>query len=230
MVMNHQCSNGAIGRMLHAYELGLLSIDEVELFETHLLECSHCADEVSAAGPSIQLLRSSSAIRRLTSHAARETQSGQATSSSLRQWLANLGTGRLRWALASALVALLAYPASYLFIRSTADPVASVQVLTLIPTRSQSIPTLRKSSGTWATLVFLYRGAQPDSIYRVRITGTEGRIVFEEPAFTGFDEFRTADLLLNLDRFDKGTYLLTVASSRGDTSAESQDFRFDVTE
>jgi tetratricopeptide (TPR) repeat protein len=41
-----ECSHPEIGKKIHAYELGLLDGDELDQFETHLLECDYCYNEV----------------------------------------------------------------------------------------------------------------------------------------------------------------------------------------
>jgi predicted Zn-dependent protease/TolB-like protein len=44
--MAGKCNNGKFGEMLHAYELNLLTDEDREAFELHLLECEYCACEV----------------------------------------------------------------------------------------------------------------------------------------------------------------------------------------
>jgi hypothetical protein len=45
--MSKECCKPKIGSLIHAYELGQLTEDETHLFESHLLECEFCLDEVS---------------------------------------------------------------------------------------------------------------------------------------------------------------------------------------
>ncbi len=40
-----ECIDKEIGKLLHAYELGQLNDQEIELFEEHLMECNYCYDE-----------------------------------------------------------------------------------------------------------------------------------------------------------------------------------------
>ena len=45
--MSHDCTDKRFQKMLHLYELNLLSETDRQQFEEHLFECDHCFDAVS---------------------------------------------------------------------------------------------------------------------------------------------------------------------------------------
>ena len=61
--MNH-CTDKNQGRLLHAYELGLLSEREREQFELHLYECEDCFSRASKLEGAVEALRTSKVIHR----------------------------------------------------------------------------------------------------------------------------------------------------------------------
>ena len=44
--MKKSCDNDRMQVLLHAYELGMISDEEKDLFEAHLLECESCFEQV----------------------------------------------------------------------------------------------------------------------------------------------------------------------------------------
>ncbi len=61
--MTDNCKNNDLGKKLYAYELGLLSEDELDEFETHLLECSYCYNEVKEFKKASQVILSDEEIK-----------------------------------------------------------------------------------------------------------------------------------------------------------------------
>jgi len=49
--MNKACTDNNIGLMLHAYELNLLSESDKDIFESHLLECEYCYQQIKQFAP-----------------------------------------------------------------------------------------------------------------------------------------------------------------------------------
>ena len=73
-----KCTDPKIGRLLEAYEFGLLSAEERRLFDGHLLECDRCAQDVFKMIPVVEALESES----------ERFKSLQPASSAQRSWLA----------------------------------------------------------------------------------------------------------------------------------------------
>lgn len=58
------CNSQNIGLKLHAFELGMLPKPEREEFEEHLLECTHCFDQVRRHQAAMQLLNVDQELQR----------------------------------------------------------------------------------------------------------------------------------------------------------------------
>lgn len=109
---NNRCTNPRVGRLIAAYELGLLEETERKAFVSHLIECLHCHNELYAMAPVMEVLRTQR----------------QAALGRRRQWSAAAGAGARQpiWkqkafvTAASILVVALAVTA--LFLRDSRRP------------------------------------------------------------------------------------------------------------
>jgi len=63
-----ECKDKQLGKLLHAYELGMLSGEESDAFEVHVLECKYCNDRVQQLRDTCNLLRHSSELRDFVGH------------------------------------------------------------------------------------------------------------------------------------------------------------------
>lgn len=77
-----KCIDESIGSMVHAYELGLLSEEDANAVEIHLLECSYCNERFLELAETARTLRSDAEIRAvikdLASHGQPPAESGPA--------------------------------------------------------------------------------------------------------------------------------------------------------
>jgi hypothetical protein len=51
------CKDEDIGKLIGSYELGILTEDEKQQFEDHLLDCDHCFQSLYSAAPLVSLIR-----------------------------------------------------------------------------------------------------------------------------------------------------------------------------
>ena len=63
--MSDHCMDENLGNMLHAYELGMLSDQDKDALESHLLDCQHCFDQLKEFAPRGTILSASPQIRQL---------------------------------------------------------------------------------------------------------------------------------------------------------------------
>lgn len=77
---NNRCTNPRLGRLIAAYELGLLGETERKAFVNHLIECLHCHNELYTMAPVMDVLRTQR----------------QAALDRRRQWSAAAGAGTKR--------------------------------------------------------------------------------------------------------------------------------------
>ena len=84
------CTNTKLGEKLYAYELGMLSEDEKESVEVHILECPTCNELARKFAASAQLLRDDSdvqtAARTSEEQGSSEALAPAATPGPLRQY------------------------------------------------------------------------------------------------------------------------------------------------
>lgn len=99
------CTDPAKGELRGSFELGVLSSEEKQEFEAHLLECDHCFEDLYRSAPVAELVRE----RKLAPE-------GEITEEVSRP----LGGGIRSWALAVATVVVLV--AAFLVFRSLGPP------------------------------------------------------------------------------------------------------------
>ena len=106
---NDRCTNPRLGRMIAAYELGLLEETERKAFISHLIECLHCHKELYAMAPVMEVLRTK-----------RQAALGQR-----RQWSAAAGAGtkqpiwkKKAFVAAASLLVVVGLAMTALFLRS----------------------------------------------------------------------------------------------------------------
>ena len=58
-----ECIDKKLGKLLYAYELGMLQESDRDTFEVHLLECPFCHEQVSQMADAADLLRRDQDVR-----------------------------------------------------------------------------------------------------------------------------------------------------------------------
>lgn len=74
-----RCIDRAIGDMLYDYELDILDDQDTDLFETHLLECTHCRELLAEHEEVSELLRKDDEIRNLITELGQEPETVEET-------------------------------------------------------------------------------------------------------------------------------------------------------
>jgi hypothetical protein len=214
--------------LLHSYELGLLTEDEKERFEQHLLKCDHCVAELWRFETQAELLRSHEAVAR---EVAEGVSAPESIGSRLRQWLWPDAPLVLKPAVALILVALLIYPA-WLGIRSTADDagIAPVHEISLMPSRSLAESTYRVPSGRSVVLEFVCYECNLGGPYRVEVFDAGGDLLYSIDSFRNFDQFEIGRVLLGAEIVRPGDYRLSIIDRSVDPPAVQHQYRFRIVE
>lgn len=224
-----KCKDSDLGGLLHAYELNALSQEEAERFETHLLECEHCFNQLKSFEQEAVLLSSNDEVKQLIREAAME-ESPQAESLLKKFW-------RYLWpeipfffkpALAYLLILLLILPAYRGLKKLTKDQIRPVQIISLFPDRSIPEDVFEISVGDDGLLSFVFRGAVAGEGYRVVIESQDGTVVFRDDAFGSFDQYGTGRLLLPLSKMRPGEYRLVITEPDGETPFNRQEYSFRI--
>ena len=109
------CTDNLKGKMLHAYELGTLSDDELRQFELHLYECEHCFQQIKAFNQPSRLLRHDPEIRT----------SIRGSAGSTKQWSINKLTKLLLAAAALVVIAIPHFSVAKVCVRASDIAVAA---------------------------------------------------------------------------------------------------------
>ena len=220
-----KCTDETQGAMLHGFELGLLTEDETERFEAHLLVCDACFQKAQEFEPYVKRLRSESVGGKVVKRYAQENSAHQRT-----------GLWRLLWpkesmilkpAVALVIILALLYPA-YLGLSGSHRPeVRRLQAIQLVPDRSGNE---RGVVDRDVVLSFVFEGAKPGREYDVQLQDETGRVLYHDQRFTGFDTFGTGFLLLPRVMLRTSDYRLIIVDPRGHSPSDTAVYRFELTE
>ena len=225
--MDDNCTDRSTGRLIHAYELGLLSDEESERFELHLMQCEYCVSQIESSAFKSDWLRSDRQIRNELQNLARHPTGEVRWPEKLRGYLWPKVPLPLRPALLLLLVLLLIYPAYRGLRQQDSGEIISLTEIGLVQSRGASAEAATLSAGKSAVLTFAYSRFQPGAEVTVQIVDESGRVVYENSAFDGFDRFQTARLLLPGDLLQPGEYRLQVGPA-GVTADEIEQYRFRI--
>ncbi len=221
--MSNTCADKSMGAMLHAYELKLLSDDEVKRFETHLIHCEFCFDRVQEFEPFAPPLHTGSAAQEAVRELGEQTDEIPG-----RSWWRDLWPTRsalLPPMLLATLVLALLYPAYLGLFESASVPVHSLQAIRLVPDRSGSnLAGIRED----VVISFVFEDAEPDREYRVELTDSSGGILYETDSYTGFDRYSTGFLFVPRALLSGGEYRLVIVDPTSDSRSNTAEYIFTV--
>ncbi|MBN2226951.1 MAG: zf-HC2 domain-containing protein [candidate division Zixibacteria bacterium] len=209
--------------MIHAYELGVLSAEDTERFETHLLNCPFCFAEIKRFEASADILRSDETVK----DEIRQS-SGSSERNRWREYLWPKRPLILRPAFLLLLILILAYPAYRGLIPSHKSAIGPLQTIVLSPTRATSAPTLCVSLRRDGVISFLYRDADPNVQYRITIKSDDDHEILVVPSFDAFDEYGVGSILFPADLMHSGSYRLEIVPETGDHADDRQVYPFRI--
>ncbi len=224
-----KCTDPAIGALLHAYELDALPEPEAEQFETHLLTCQHCYNEVVRFSKESNLLRFDDMVHRLASRGAAGSGESHDVSAAarLKSYFWPDAPLFLRPAFVVTLLLLMIYPA-FVGIRSLSEQkVRTLEAIDLFPSRSSS-DAFQISDDRDVVISFVYPDYETRHNYALRLEGENGRVLYLNDAFSELDSFGAGKLLVPGSQLRPGSYELSIADSAGDRLNRKQIYRFTV--
>ncbi len=225
------CINPKIGSLLHAYELGILSEENVERFETHMLKCSHCFNEVKDFEPEAELLTSSDdVVDEISRGAEIDIQKSSRSSVLKRLWhyVWPKSPVIFRPAVAFILILLLIYPAYRGVMPGGEMKIKPVSSISLFPTRSTEPIHAEIKADRDIILSFVYQGAIPGEKYILELIDQEGKVVIRNDSFTDFDEFEVGQVFISRGCLDPGIYTLEISDPENPVSTGIQSYKFEL--
>lgn len=218
-----KCIDASIGTMLHAYELKLLSEEDVHRFETHLIHCEYCFAKVQEFGPYATALH--------TGPEAQEAMQGfgkQTDESPGRVGWRDLWSTRpvlLSPALLAIVILALLYPAYLGLFESASVPVQSLQAIRLVPDRSGNN---RIDVQKDVVITFVFEDAEPDRKYQIQLTDSSGVMLYETDSYTDFDKYGTGVLFVPRTLMSGGEYRLLIVDPASTVRSNTAEYIFTV--
>jgi len=221
--MSH-CTDRSTGRLLHAYELGILTETEHERFEEHLVQCESCGRALDRLEEPAALLTTGRRVRAAVSSALR----GQASKVPLLQrWWRLLWPERsllLRPAIPYLLLTVLATTLVTTFTWHRPE-VREVQQAVHLSSVRAGTGIIDRGDDRTALLTFDFDAYEPGRECIVIITDMSDNVVYREDHFAAFDERGIGALSLSTWQMGPGDYQLTIKAADTDSTLQVHRFR-----
>lgn len=223
-MVDNQCTKSDTGKLLHAYELGILGQENVELFEMHLLKCEFCFAQVKLFEHSATLLCSKEFLQ--NSNVANMNLETEVTRlNALRAYLWPKFPFLLKPAVLLVILMALLLPVWNGLKSPGGGTIEQVKTITLVPMRS-SLSTASVSKSESLVIKFVYQGAIPGKSYMVKITNERNDIVLYHDSVNSFDKFGSASLLLPASILSTGNYELQITDPEVSGQIGQQTYYF----
>jgi len=216
-----ECIDIKVGKLIHGYELGILSEDELELFEKHLMVCDYCLDQVQSFKHVIDEMMNPDLISGITE----DSQDTGTAENELKR--SPFTATAIAWMAAAALV-LIVGTATVVSTLSNQSGIRTVGSITLANVRTSSERTLNLSEEGEASIIFAFPGAFPDSLYSIEISTGSGETVYTEGDFSAFDEFGFGTLYLRDGSIVPAEYELKIYGPVKSGESRSVIYKFNV--
>jgi len=205
----------------------MLTPEDNERFEIHLIECDHCYQEYEEFGKITKLLKTEKKIELTVNEIVEDVPAKESLCSKILRYLWPETNLFLKPAIGYLAIILLIYPA-YLGLKGTdSNNIRPVQMLHLIPERST---TQSAMVGEDILLIFAYKDSQPGSSYRITIKSIEGVLIFQDNDYNRFDKFKAGRLLLPAKKMKPGSYTLVIEDTQTAQPYKRQEYAFEIEE
>lgn len=203
------CTEKRFGEMLYPYELGMLSkSDELEL-DLHFYNCVHCFENAKQFKDEAWLLRHSKRVHNQIEQDAKPKSMTSVT----------------RLLLIAAVVIVMAVPVYHIAFYEKDE---SIQQIYLVPFRESAPAVINNEQGGKAEIRFVVEEAKPENIYNLSITARNGDMIYSEDNYADFNKSGQGLIVLPVDIFDKGFYVLTVSIPHDDSTSTVAQYPFRV--
>jgi len=210
------CTNEKLGRMLHDFELDLLSPEDRQSFELHLYECDHCATLVQEFMDSARIIRDDPEAREIIAEIA-----GQANDSSGSR-ARKKPFPFMKMLIAAAVVLVLALPSYLIWLQP--HETAVTQTLELLPIRSGGGDVIYSNKGGDVKIVFFVSESFTGEA-KLTISSIEGDTVIDRSSFSDFNNKGLGSIILPVSKFRAGNYILTI-SLASETGIDNRTYFF----
>jgi len=195
-----QCTNTELGKLLHNYELDLLSEEDRRRFEMHLYDCRHCLTQVQEFMDVARMIEHDSDARAIVSDIAGEADVGKSRSR-------KKSTTIIRFLIAAVIVVALAVPAYRYWLQPERTSV--VQTLEFRPARTGGSDVVYLDKGGELEINFFVAEGYQGEV-DLTITSVADVTVIDEPGFADINGQGLGSITLPVSTFTVGHYMLTI--------------------
>jgi len=224
------CTKKDMSNLLHAYELNLLTDEELDLFETHLLSCDRCFEEVKVFLDESRILYQDQEVRQVVGQAAKPAASPPATLlQKLRRFLWPEVPLVARPALVYMLLLLMVVPAYRGMVEWMGpiedSPLAeSPQIEAVHQLRTIFVPSVRDGSdllisrkeGDKVALVFQFWSGTSGMNFPAVVTSLDGDIPYRKEEMITVDLYDQGGLGFYLPLMNSGRYQIEIGEVTDD--------------
>ena len=220
----HRCVDPKIGAFLHSFELGILSQEDNDRFEEHLLKCESCFNEVKTFNEGSNLLRNDSDIRSLITRRASEVKQSKGLAKGFKELIWPRIPVIFRPAFLYIIIVLLiistaitipSYFASAPTIEEASTPEA-FQEIYLTPFRNLSRESFNINKETDGIINIVCPEAVPNDSYQIVIINKDSdQEIIRHIDFDGFDKYGKARLLFPRWKMTAGDYAVRIEAIGG---------------
>jgi hypothetical protein len=209
------CSDSKAGALLHAYELRLLSEEETERFETHLLSCEDCFTRLGQFREKAALLMEDEEAKNLLQEAfTGKAAAGKSLAEKLREHLWPRAPVFFKPLLAYIAILILIIPAAYILMTMGPKSREDYQSIYLYDYRSPGDNVFRAGAGQDGKILFRFSDAHPGESYPVIIVHEGGADIFRAEFEAAFDDYGVGSYVFPHEDMKPGKYTLTVVDTR----------------
>ena len=222
------CTDPELGKLLHAYEIGILSEDDTERFEMHMLECEYCTERIIDFEEPMNMLAHDGNVRELIGEGAGIMEKPKSVFQRLVNQLWPPGNLVLKPAI--LLLILIAFsPAIYHGVRDYTQPSIRVvdQVYNVRTIRSASIQQIsRDQIGDNAVITFFSDYMTQGKKYEMAISLHDSRPLIQE--VFRFGTSKTVTIFLKLSELENGRYHVQINDPEALPSQKIQEYYFEI--
>jgi len=222
-----RCNDNNMGDMLHAYELNLLSQEEKDAFEVHVLNCDYCFGQIKEFSPRGRLLISSPELKNILAEDG-ISQKSFIHNISKYLWPDELPIF-LRPAILLPLLIIIVILLSDSYMNIQHEMIRSARVIYLTPERATSTADIKLRLNEELILTFVYLGCEPDKNYQLSLTSSTGDTVYFDDKFKDFDDYDAGRLIIPAVKLSGGAYQLTITNQESNSPESRQVYNFKIT-
>jgi len=213
-----ECTNIEIGRLLHDYELDMLSAEDKHRFEMHLYDCDHCLSQARGFLDVSRIMRHDRDARAVIQNISGELNHTET------EGVRKKPTPFIRYLLAAAIVMMIAVSA-YWYSKRTETP-SAMQSLELLSSRGGGSDIIYLQKGGDVEISF-YVAENFEGEADLTISSIDGDTVFYVPGFSDFNDRGLGSITLPVSDFSDGHYMLTIKPNQ-ETGIEERVYMFRV--